>query len=136
MKAFIALAVLLFAISTVANDCGGNCPSNGCANCPCGNSPNWQDAGSWCSRYGGWDQGCCQCIVSHESNGNANAAHDNGGGNMDVGLFQINQGNWGDCSGGNAPCDVEANLNCAIQIWQWGGNSFSLWATAQGCGCA
>lgn len=27
------------------------------------------------------------------------------------------------------------NLNCAIDVWQWGGSTFSLWSTCSGCGC-
>ena len=42
--------------------------------------------------------------------------------------------NWKSCSGGHAPCDVEANLKCAIDVYRWGGNSFRLWSTCHVCG--
>jgi len=42
--------------------------------------------------------------------------------------------NWASCSGGRAPCDVDANLKCAIDVYRWGGNSFKLWSTCRVCG--
>ena len=55
----------------------------------------------------------------------------------DVGLWQINDFNWGSGGcGAGAPCDPTANLNCAIQVYKWGGNTWKNWATASGCGCA
>ena len=133
---FIALAILLFSIQALADRCGGNCPSGNCPNCPCGTAPQAQDANYWCSQFGGWNQACCRCIISHESGGNANAANHNTNGSFDVGIFQINDFNWNACNGGRAPCDPNANLKCAIKVWQWGGNSFKYWSTARGCGCA
>jgi len=115
--------------------CGNNCPAGNCgSNCPCGAQPNNQDINSWCSQWSGVDQRCCQCIANAESSGNANAMHGNGDGSLDVGLFQINSVNWASCNNGNAPCDVQANFNCAKQIYQWAGN-WSPWATCGGCGC-
>ena len=97
-----------------------------------------------------------QCIMSHESGGNANAVNQNVGGSLDVGLWQINTQNWASCSGGSPPCDPGTNLACAIdvsarcgvgmrrypdltafptprfrlaQVWKWGGSSFKLWST-------
>lgn len=128
---FLIFCILASLIS--ANTCGGNCPSNDCPDCPCGTSPSYQDIATWCSQYG-WDQRCCNCIVNHESGGNANAANYNSNGSFDVGLFQINDINWSAC-GGSAPCDLNRNLQCAIQVYKWGGNSFRLWSTAAGCGC-
>jgi len=130
------LILLTLCLGTLlADTCGGNCPSNDCSSCPCGTAVSQQDISSWCSQYG-WDQRCCTCIVTNESDGDANAANQNTNGSFDAGLFQINDVNWGQCNGGSAPCDVQSNLNCAIQIYQWAGNSFRLWATAAGCGCA
>jgi len=131
----IALIIALFAVSSLAGTCGVNCPGGKCPSCPCGNTPNPQSASAWCSKYSSWNQSCCQCIIKHESGGNANAMNYNTNGSFDVGLWQINQVNWGSCSGGKAPCDPNTNLNCAIKVWQWGGNSFRLWSTAKGCGC-
>lgn len=71
----------------------------------------------------------------HESSGNANALNYNTDSSTDVGLWQINTVNWGQCNGGNAPCDLNANLNCAIKVYGWGGNTWRLWSTAAGCGC-
>lgn len=96
---------------TLGSTCGGNCPG-GCASCPCGTSSNYQSISAWCSKYS-WNQANCQCIMQHESNGNANAVNQNGnGGSYDVGLWQINEMNWASCSGGKAPCDGNSNLNC------------------------
>ena len=134
MKAWL-IVVSFLALSVLSNTCGGNCPSNDCPSCPCGTAASPQNINSWCSQYS-WNQACCQCIVKHESGGNANAANYNTNGSFDVGLFQINQLNWGQCNGGNTPCNTNANLQCAIDVGEWGGNSFKLWSTAAGCGCA
>jgi hypothetical protein len=135
MKGFILLSLSLFAL---ANTCGGNCPTNYCPSCPCGTKPSYQNIAYWCAKFSGWDQACCQCIVSHESGGNANAANYNlyTDSTFDVGLWQINLVNWGVCNNGNPPCDLNANLQCAIDVWRWGGNSFHYWTTAAACGCA
>ena len=52
-----------------------------------------QDIQQACAQ-GSWDQTCCQCIVSHESGGNANAMNYNDNGSFDVGVWQINDVNW------------------------------------------
>ena len=135
MKAGVIVLLALVA-GVLSNTCGGNCPSNDCPSCPCGTSPSPQNIAHWCSQYSGWNQACCQCIVSHESGGNANALNYNTNGSFDVGLWQINSVNWGQCNGGQTPCNLNSNLNCAIDVWKWGGNSFRLWSTAAGCGCA
>ena len=132
MKLIVVLALLAFAV--YADSCGGNCPSGRCPSCYCGTSKNVLDIGAWCARYG-WDQGCCNCIVSHESGGNANAMNYNGDGSTDVGLWQVNTFNWNACNGGNPPCDPNQNLACAIKVYQWGGNSWKFWSTHSGCGC-
>ena len=93
-----------------SSTCGGNCPG-GCSECPCGSSSNHQDIATWCSKYS-WNQANCQCIMQNESGGNANAVNQNTGGSYDVGLWQVNDFNWNSCSGGKAPCDPNANLNC------------------------
>ena len=131
-KTLLVLMVLLGIC--LADSCGGNCPSGRCPTCYCGNSKKSVDIGSWCSKYN-WSQSCCKCIVSHESGGNANAINYNSNASSDVGLWQINTVNWGSCSGGKAPCDPNTNLNCAIKVYQWGGNSWKLWSTHSGCGC-
>ena len=82
-----------------------------------------------CGSYGGWDQGCCRCIVDHESSGNPSA--NNGAG--DIGLFQISQNDWSsEC--GNL-YDAWQNTQCAVKIYQQSGNNWGPWSTAQGCGC-
>ncbi len=90
--------------------------------------------------------------MSHESGGNANAANYNTDSSFDVGLWQVNSFNWNSwyvsiyflvlftsdticSSGGNAPCDPNANLQCAIDVWKWGGGNFRFWSTCGGCGC-
>jgi len=115
------------------NTCGGNCPSNDCSSCPCGTTPNRLSVSEWCGKYSGWNQGQCQCIMSHESGGNANAVNQNSGGSLDVGLWQVNTQNWNSCSGGKPPCDPNTNLQCAIKVFGWGGNTFKLWSTCHAC---
>ena len=133
MKTIILIALIV--ALALADTCGGNCPGGKCPNCPCGTTKNPQDIAAWCGKYSSWNQACCKCVVSHESGGNGNAMNYNTNASFDVGLWQINTVNWGSCSGGSAPCNVQTNLNCAIKVWQWGGNSFKLWSTAKGCGC-
>jgi hypothetical protein len=113
--------------------CGGNCPSNDCSSCPCGTSSNRQNIQQWCSKFSSWNQAQCECIITHESGGNANAVNQNTGGSIDAGLWQINSQNWASCSSSKAPCDPNLNLACAIKVWQWGGNSFKLWSTCHIC---
>eukprot|EP01111_Echinosteliopsis_oligospora_P005998 TRINITY_DN1986_c0_g1_i1.p1 TRINITY_DN1986_c0_g1~~TRINITY_DN1986_c0_g1_i1.p1 ORF type:complete len:162 (-),score=27.27 TRINITY_DN1986_c0_g1_i1:66-515(-) len=124
-----------FNVTKPFDTCGGNCPSDDCSGCPCGTDSAYVDIPSVCSQYDGWDQGCCQCIVNAESGGNANAVNENTNGSFDVGVWQINSMNWASCNNGAAPCDVNSNMQCAIAVWQWGGNSFNLWSTCGGCGC-
>ena len=121
--------------AAAASTCGSNCPSKTCTSCPCGNKPLMLNIASECIKYSGWSQACCNCIASRESSGNANAMHQNPTGTLDVGLWQINQINWASCNGGAAPCSITANRNCAQKVWQWGGNTWRLWATASNCGC-
>ena len=136
MSIIFGLLCITLLIGVINSDkCGGNCPGGKCNSCPCGYDKNVVDGASWCNKYSGWNQACCRCIVSHESVGNGNAMNGNSNGSLDVGLFQINSMNWGQCNGGNAPCNLDQNLNCAKKIFGWGGNSFRLWATASMCGC-
>lgn len=100
-----------------------------------GSTASTQSISTWCSKYSGWSQSSCQCIMQHESGGNANAVNQNGnGGSYDVGLWQINDMNWASCSGGAAPCDPSKNLACAEKVFAWGGNTWKLWATCSTCG--
>jgi len=117
--------------------CGGNCPSGDCtSSCPCGSTPNTSiSPAEACASFNGWSQSCCQCIVNHESGGNQNAMNQNTDGTFDVGLWQINARNWASCNGGQPPCAFQANLQCAIKVWQWGGSTFRLWSTNSICGC-
>ena len=126
-----------------ADKCGGNCPSNGHSadrDCLCGTAKKVVDIANWCAKFKFWNQKCCQCVVAKESEGNANAVHRSSGGsgsNYNVGLWQINSVNWALCNAvdgaGKAPCDPQANLNCAIKVYQWAGNSWQPWSTAARC---
>lgn len=129
-----SLIIFSLALCAIANYCSGNCPSGLCPICLCGTASSPQSISYWCSKYT-WNQACCQCIVSHESGGNANAINYESDGSYDVGLWQINQINWGQCNGGNIPCTPQSNLNCAINSYNWAGNSWKLWAAASQCGC-
>lgn len=128
--------ILLMGISIVCgNNCGGNCPSNSCQTCYCGNEKSIVDIDTWCSKYS-WDKGCCKCIVASLSGGNANAMIHHENGSSDVGLWQINNIHWGVCSNGKAPCDPSKNLNCAILVYKQNQNSWKEWAdVARKCGC-
>jgi len=117
-----------FNSSAAASNCGGNCPGGNCATCPCGTTKSMQDIATWCSKYS-WNQANCQCIMSKESGGNANAVGMNTDGSYDVGLWQINDFNWASCSGGKAPCDPNTNLACAKAVYGWGGKTWKLWST-------
>ena len=127
----VALALLLTYV--VASNCGGNCPG-GCDSCPCGDSPDHASGASWCGGAS-WSMTCCECIANHESGDNGHAVNQNVGGSYDVGFWQINDQNWGSCSGGSAPCDIATNKGCAEKVWGWGSNTWSLWSTCGGCGC-
>mmetsp|Transcript_6687 Transcript_6687/g.18890 ORF Transcript_6687/g.18890 Transcript_6687/m.18890 type:complete len:145 (+) Transcript_6687:45-479(+) len=133
MKVIVMVVLGVLAVSVTAGTCGGNCPSNTCGSCPCGTSSNYVDPSSYCSMYSGWSQTCCECIANKESGGNANAMNYNTNDSFDIGLFQINEINWDSCSGGNAPCDPKANEGCAEKVFQWGGNTWSLWSTCGLC---
>jgi len=135
------LSVILLFLATIslslADTCGGNCPSDDCpaGQCDCGDSPNDVDPSQYCSEYSDWSQDCCNCIANAESGGNANAENYNTNGSTDIGLYQVNSINWSACSGGSPPCDPDTNTACAHQIWQWGGNTWKLWSTCGQCGC-
>lgn len=130
----ILLTLFLLTTLVLSDSCGGNCPSGRCTNCFCGNTKLMEDIATWCGKYS-WEQACCKCIVSHESGGNAHAMNHNSDGSTDVGLWQVNNVNWGSCNNGHAPCDPNQNLNCAIKVYQWAGNTWKAWATHSACGC-
>jgi len=119
---------------TLGNTCGGNCPTDSCTSCPCGTTPSFTNIGQACAQYAQWSQSCCLCIVGYASNGNLNAAYYNvGNRTYDVGLWQIGQHNWPSCSNGSAPCSFTANLNCAIKMFQFGGNTWKNWGSCADC---
>ncbi|KAJ4457791.1 putative Ctype lysozyme/alpha-lactalbumin superfamily protein [Paratrimastix pyriformis] len=126
LLAFVALAAAE-ELTVPHNETNGGCST-------CGGSA-YVDIASACSRYSGWSQSCCQCIAKHESSGNSHACNKNTNGSTDVGLWQVNSMNWASCNGGNPPCDVSSNLQCAIKVFQWGHNTWKLWSTCGGCGC-
>jgi len=122
--------------SPATNQCSkAVCPFSACSRgCPCGPNASIVSKSEWCAKYSGWSQSSCECIMNAESGGNANVINQNRGGSYDVGLWQINDANWGQCNGGAAPCSPQANLNCAIKVFQWGGNTWKLWSTCSKCG--
>eukprot|EP00598_Pedospumella_elongata_P006988 CAMPEP_0184970920 /NCGR_PEP_ID=MMETSP1098-20130426/3238_1 /TAXON_ID=89044 /ORGANISM="Spumella elongata, Strain CCAP 955/1" /LENGTH=77 /DNA_ID=CAMNT_0027492919 /DNA_START=235 /DNA_END=468 /DNA_ORIENTATION=- len=73
--------------------------------------------------------------MNAESAANANAMHMNSDGSTDVGLWQINDFNWPYCSNSAAPCAPQQNLDCAMDVYMWGGNTWQFWVTCQKCGC-
>ncbi len=132
---FSAIIVIVMLGCVYANTCGGNCPSNDCVDCPCGNTVHKVNANKYCQVYSKWSQTCCMCITSHESGDNSNAVNHNTGGSDDVGLFQINDVNWPSCSAGAAPCNPDVNTSCAKKVFGWGGNTWKNWSTCHVCNC-
>eukprot|EP00762_Andalucia_godoyi_P007351 ANDGO_01547.mRNA.1 Ctype lysozyme/alpha-lactalbumin superfamily protein len=126
MNMRFALCVVLCAALVAAAYAGGCSVCGGAA---------YTDIASACSQFSGWSQGCCQCIVQHESSGNYHACNANSDGSTDAGLWQVNSFNWNACNGGQAPCDVGNNLQCAIDVWRWGGGTWKYWSTCGACGC-
>jgi len=84
--------------------------------------------------YDGWSQDCCKCVVYHESTGNLRAEDYNENHTYDVGFWAINQINWAGCSGGQPPCSIQANLECAKKIWNIYKN-WRPWSTCGKCNC-
>ncbi|KRX09922.1 Lysozyme-like domain [Pseudocohnilembus persalinus] len=111
-----------------------NCPSGKCPSCKCGSTKSMQDIKAWCAKHS-WGQACCQCVMRNESGGNANAENYNTNGSYDVGLWQVNDFNWNACNSGKAPCSPSQNLNCAIDVYNWGGKTWKNWSTCSKCGC-
>lgn len=128
-----ALLLLLLSISlSKSSTCNGNCPGGGCSVCYCGTTQNYIDIEDICKEHS-WDQSMCQCIVEHESGGNANALNFNeDDSTYDIGVFQINTVNW-KINSGNPPCNVTQNLLCAIEVYKYGDNTFKYWTTYAGC---
>ena len=117
------------------SNCGGNCPSGHCTTCPCGTVADYRSISDWCSRYSGWKQSSCECIMKQESGGNANEVDtDPEQTSYDVGLWQIDSYNWKSCSNGMAPCSPEVNLECAEKVFRWGGNTWKNWGACESCG--
>ena len=120
--------------NTNGNKCGGNCPSDTCPSCPCGTTRSFTNIAAACALYTVWSQSCCECIVNYESDGNLNAMFYNVvPKTYHVGLWQIGQNNWASCNNGSAPCSETANLNCAIKMFQYGGNSWKNWPSCSDC---
>jgi hypothetical protein len=99
----------------------------------CG-QPDPVSSAYWCSKFTGWSQDCCNCIVKAESNSDAHFCSGTSDGNEEVGLFAINQEMWQTCSGGKPPCDPATNLACAEAMYK-ANNSFAGWASCNKCNC-
>ena len=133
----LGLMMLLFVsdgeFARSQNDCGGNCPWTTCPgnHCPCGVAPRQlspTQVGTFCARFPEWSAACCECIVSKESGGNANAVgYDILFQNFRAGLLQIPDMFWGKCNSGWPPCSTEATLTCAIENWKLGNGTWALW---------
>jgi len=114
--------------TTSAGDCSENCPLGGC-DCLCGSTKNIlspAEVAAVCSQFS-WNQANCECIISHESAGNANAVHLDG--TYDVGLFQINEWHWT-----NPPCDEQSNAAYAFSVYSHD-NTWRQWSACSACGC-
>eukprot|EP00826_Nyctotherus_ovalis_P037949 TRINITY_DN350_c0_g1_i1.p1 TRINITY_DN350_c0_g1~~TRINITY_DN350_c0_g1_i1.p1 ORF type:complete len:131 (+),score=28.35 TRINITY_DN350_c0_g1_i1:133-525(+) len=126
----LIFALLLAAI--YAGSCGGNCISDDCPKCYCGESINKVDVEKVC-KMAEWDQRCCNCIVENSSGGNANAVNATAK-YTEVGLFLIDKMFWGYCNQGKAPCSFQSNLMCAMRIYIWG-KRWHAWNAAKKCNC-
>lgn len=114
--------------------CGGNCMSDSCDVCICGEKQTPANLSSVCGQSY-WSDSCCQCVVRLVSRGNANAVvmSDN---RVRVGLFQISSFEWVTCNAGRPPCDPLNNLACAAQIYKRDGSWKKYWGDAASkCGC-
>ncbi len=122
---------------TSGNTCGGNCGSDTCPSCPCGIIHSYTNITNACALTAGWSQDCCECIVKYESGCNLNAQNYMlKARTYQIGLWQIDQNNWASCNNGSAPCSLSANLNCAIKMFQNGGNTWTNWPSCRNCdGC-
>lgn len=130
-----AVCVHPLPVQAQSTTCGGNCP-NGCPACPCGIENNIVSIDHYCKFFTGWSQECCQCVGGEFSGGESNAAQYNSNDDSyDVGLYQINDINWGACSEGQPPCDPKTNMECAKKVWNWGGGTWRLWGSCASCGC-
>jgi hypothetical protein len=112
------LLVLMSGVLVHSQDqsCGGNCPSDNCPECYCGNTTRPVSAAHYCALYNNWSMACCECLVQMEAQGNANAvAYNNHQEYSNVGLWMIQESSWGECNGGSPPCSIASNLVCAIQ---------------------
>jgi len=84
------LIIFLLLVALVFSDsCGGNCPWGTCPLCPCSTSPSPVDVTAWCAQSSVWDQTCCQCIVGHQSGGNANYMSYNTTAQINANTFNI-----------------------------------------------
>ncbi len=132
----VLLVILLSSAFSEADNCGGNCPQGNCPECPCGSTPAHYDTEHACGEYSGWDQDECNCIAKAESGGNLNAVNYNKkSGTYDVGMWQINTINWHACNAGAPPCDLSANLKCAMMVYKWGRETWTHWSTCHQCNC-
>ena len=122
MKLLIFIAL---ALCTLAGTCGGNCPSGGCPSCVCGTTTSPQSISYWCSKYS-WNQACCQCIVSHESGGNADVMLYN---KLDFSKLTNPTGLHDE----HVSCDLLANLNCDIKVYEWDVHTWKFWSTHLAC---
>ncbi len=107
-----------------------------CRGCPCGVSPSYTNVAEACALCSVWTQSGCQavCVVNYERAGNLNQMYYNRvPRTYDVGLLQIGQNNWASCHNGSAPCSLTANFNCAIKMFQFGGNSCKNWPSCSDC---
>eukprot|EP00823_Brevimastigomonas_motovehiculus_P007611 TRINITY_DN670_c0_g2_i1.p1 TRINITY_DN670_c0_g2~~TRINITY_DN670_c0_g2_i1.p1 ORF type:complete len:144 (-),score=18.63 TRINITY_DN670_c0_g2_i1:420-851(-) len=139
MKLFVfacLLAIVFADVEVVPASVLAASEKNENAACNVCGAASYVDIPTWCGKFTEWSQSCCECIVKHESSGNAHACNKNVGGSIDAGLWQINDMNWASCSGGSAPCDPSVNLKCAELVWRWGSKTWKFWSTAAGCGCA
>ena len=139
--------IFVFYVSVSGLTCEGNCPSDSCYQCLCGTHPVTSEnslfvASEWCSKYT-WNYECCICTITAKSGLNPKASNFNlgdpiadltdDGGTEDVGLFQINSVNW-ECNNNEPPCYIVSNFKCAVDVYQWGGNTWEFWGDTS-CGC-
>lgn len=73
MKACLILLLLALALQTSSLSCGGNCPTDTCEQCPCGNQTNYINVNDYCNLMTSGTNAsinCCKCIIQITSKGN------------------------------------------------------------------
>ncbi len=84
LKYQILFIICVFQVYSLT--CGGNCPSNSCPYCSCGNTTSYIDINKYCEMMianTNASINCCKCVIGQSSRGNEKY------GELDGGLIRI-----------------------------------------------